>query len=256
MVSQDNYDMRFVAFIDILGFKDIIKHTLEGPDEYVRIKKVLNYIADIQQYNYYGALAESGILKDVSVFSDSIVISYSLKTPIGGALFHVLIDIVHLYIELLNNGIFVRGGISYGEMYHNQKICFGPAMISAYMLEEEKAIYPRIVIERKAIETGIRNPGSANTVNMERQYISGLISKDKKDKVYYLDFLSQVDEFDDIDGYLFYLERVKKYVENELEKSYPYDIHLKYVWFAHYYNQTIQKISPSDPNDMKIKIDV
>lgn len=58
----ENYDNRFVAFIDILGFKSIIENTVRNALEYKRIKNVLTYIAQMQEDNYYGFLAQYGIL--------------------------------------------------------------------------------------------------------------------------------------------------------------------------------------------------
>ena len=68
------YTEHFVAFLDILGFKSIIDATAKNPDEFERISEILNYIARVRTENYDNA--KGVILNDVSVFSDSIVISY------------------------------------------------------------------------------------------------------------------------------------------------------------------------------------
>lgn len=55
--------------------------------------------------------------------------------------------------ELALNNIWVRGGISSGNTYfdepNNQII--GPAYIKSYLLEEEVAIFPRVVLDSKII---------------------------------------------------------------------------------------------------------
>lgn len=237
----ENYDNRFVAFIDILGFKSIIENTARNALEYKRIKNVLTYIAQMQEDNYYGFLAQYGILKEISIFSDSIVISYSRSLSIGGALFHILVDLVHLCNDLLCANIFVRGGIAYGQMYHDKHICFGPAMIKAYKMEEETAVFPRIVIDREAIEMGIRYPGQANTSEQECEYLKDLLCEDD-DGFFFLDYLSQFTEFNDIQTYRNYLERVKKFVTMHLAANHIPNVHQKYVWFADYFNQTLKKI--------------
>lgn len=161
------YDERFVAFLDILGFKSIIQDTENDETEYQRIKKILEYIAGVRKENYEGFFAQYGILKEVSVFSDSIVISYSSSLSIGGALFHVLMDLVFIYNSLLSSNIFARGGVAFGKMYHDSNICFGPSMIDAYMLENE-AVYPCIAIDGKAIKMGLEKPGVSNTVEWRK----------------------------------------------------------------------------------------
>ena len=36
--------------------------------------------------------------------------------------------------------------MTYGKLYHEDNICFGPEMIKDYNLEQE-AIYPRIIVD-------------------------------------------------------------------------------------------------------------
>ena len=244
------YEDRFVAFLDILGFKTIINDTEKNDAEYQRIKRVLNYIAEVRNDNYEGMFAKYGILKEISVFSNSIVISYSSSLSIGGALFHVLIDLVHICIDLLNANIYVRGGVTYGKMHYDKNICFGSAMVKAYMLEGE-AVYPRIVIETEAIKMGLELLGQANTVEMEAEYLDSLICCDKAG-IFYLDFLSQNGEFDESDYYYDFLNKVKVNLALHLSAKYSPRILKKYLWFAKYYNRTVKKVYKKYPKTMLI----
>lgn len=239
----DYYDERFVAFIDILGFSDVINKTTDSFAEYKKIKKVLDEIVGIWKDNYYGDVARYGVFRDVTVFSDSIVISYPLKNSIGGGLFHILVDLVHLCIHFLAKDIFIRGGVAYGKVYHDERICFGPAMISAYKLENEMAIFPRIIVDGLALKKGIQFPGIANTPEMEGEYIANLLMRDN-DSLLYLDYLSQVQEFNDIYSYKEFIIRVKEYLEKHLSLNYSIKVRQKYLWFANYYNESVKKTFP------------
>ena len=165
-----------------------------------------------------------------------------------------MIDLVHLCNDLLNANIFVRGGIAYGQMYHDKKICFGPAMIKAYKMEEEIAIFPRIVIDRETIEMGIRYPGQANTPEQEWEYLKDLLYRDNQG-VFFLDYLSQFTEFNDMQTYINYLDRVKAQIITHLSANYMPKVHRKYVWMADYFNQTLTKIYRNQiPPNMIIKV--
>ncbi len=247
------YDERFVAFLDILGFKSIIGITQNDVAYQEKIKQILNYIAGIRNDNYHGLFSEDGILKEVSVFSDSIVISYSTGLNIGGGLFHVLMDLIYICNDLLAQNIYIRGAVTCGQMYHDKKICFGPAMVQAYDLEERVAIHPRIIIDTYALQKGLQSPGKANTMEMEGEYLDSIICCDE-DGTYFLDFLSQYEEFNDISYYENYLKIVKENLTVHLNTSYPTNIFQKYQWFAAYYNNTIKKVYKSHSPDSLITL--
>lgn len=52
----------------------------------------------------------------------------------------------------LDTPVFVRGGISKGEIYEGQGTSFGPALIEAYLRAERLARVPRIIIPANLIE--------------------------------------------------------------------------------------------------------
>ena len=68
----------------------------------------MNYLAGIRNENYEKKMSDIG--KEVSVFSDSVVISWDGNCPGGG--FYTLMDLIFICNALLTVGIFVRGGIS------------------------------------------------------------------------------------------------------------------------------------------------
>lgn len=83
------------------------------------------------------------------MFSDCIVLSTELDN------FSELIKKIRNLIEkLIKIEVFVRGGIARGKLEHNktQNLLIGEAMISAYLLEENIANYPRIIIQNNLRE--------------------------------------------------------------------------------------------------------
>lgn len=239
------FEERFIAYVDILGFKEIVKKA-KGNDEYQKsISKVLNYIANIRTDNYHGEWAKYGITNDVAVFSDSIIVSYPCdRSSHGDGLYNLLMDLVHLCIVLIRNGIFVRGGITVGDVIHDQNICWGPALIDAYELEEENAVFPRIIIDKKAIARGKELYAKYNPSPYEKDGddLNQLILLDE-DGAYYLDYLSQWDEFDYVDDYNNWLDHIRVDVEENWKNAVCPRIKMKYVWYAHYYNNTVNKLN-------------
>ena len=173
------YETRYVAFLDILGFKNMVEQSTESQDILNQINDALNYTNKVQHDNYHGFLPQVEFGKQVTTFSDSIVISYNTSTPGGG--FHVLLDLVHISINLLDIGILVRGGVTVGQLIHKEQKYFGPAINKAYNMELNEAIFPRIVIDENVLNFDLENPGPANTVKFEEKFLTDLIKTDSND---------------------------------------------------------------------------
>lgn len=133
------YEKRIVAFVDILGFKTIIEDSICDTSLRRKVLEATEIIHSRREGRIVGT--------QVTTFSDSAVISYPLN--MRNALFHTIIDIIHLQLELGNKGIMLRGGIAIGDVYHDDDIVFGPAMNEAYFLESKVAKFPRVVIRKK-----------------------------------------------------------------------------------------------------------
>lgn len=139
-----------VAFLDLLDFRDIT--TRMFGDEPDLFPKVINAFAGITRYtevinriaesspNSFGPIA-------TTVFSDSIVVSSPGPNSFDGLANHVL----NIIADLFENKMLCRGGVAVDRLYHTGGTVFGPAMIRAYQLESEVAVYPRVVIEDSLI---------------------------------------------------------------------------------------------------------
>jgi hypothetical protein len=157
--QDDCMEERFVAFIDILGFKNLVAEIEAniGPHNFnlKRIKSVLNFL-DEESYepNYSAGLpvyteTDNGIVETelgdprLTYVSDCIIIS--AEPTIDG--FKGLSRKIHkITADLAFDGIFCRGAISKGNLYHRDRIIFGSSYIKACMLEA-KAVYPRVIID-------------------------------------------------------------------------------------------------------------
>jgi hypothetical protein len=129
-----SYKSSLVAFIDILGFENLVR---QG-----QVNTILRAMGIIRRR--IGQV--DGFPKPPSrhaMFSDSVVFSTELTDEGIEALVH---NVAYLTAELFHNGILCRGAIAKGDLYHQGMTIFGPALIDAYRLESQLAIYPRILI--------------------------------------------------------------------------------------------------------------
>jgi hypothetical protein len=119
---------RFVAFIDILGFKNLVDNSTH--------EEVLNQLESLKKSLDEIDKRESEDLK-TWIFSDSIMIvsnndSYSAADAI-------LISVSQIMEQALEIGLLLKGVISFGNFTADFKnsIFFGRPLIDSYLLQEE-----------------------------------------------------------------------------------------------------------------------
>jgi hypothetical protein len=64
-----------------------------------------------------------------------------------------------LQLDLIEQGFFVRGGLSLGEIHIHDGLVFGPALVQAHEIESRVAVVPRIVLSKAAEQA---QPGDAS----------------------------------------------------------------------------------------------
>jgi len=136
------YENRLVLFLDILGFKNSISNSAQDTEVFDNIYKAIH---DIHTYENKSGKISS---REVTTFSDSIVISYPIHESVLRRIFQEIRDLI---LILLEYGFICRGGVGIGELYHKESVVFGPAMVKAYELESQHAKVPRVIISKDDI---------------------------------------------------------------------------------------------------------
>src|SRR5207247_8133658 len=84
----------------------------------------------------------------VRYFTDTLFIGYPIRERIGALL--SLLKVMHyigfLQMELAREGYFIRGALSVGDLYVDDQIVFGPALMEAYRAEQQRAVFPRVIL--------------------------------------------------------------------------------------------------------------
>lgn len=232
---------RIVAFIDILGFKNMVEESLNSNEVAENLHNALGtiYRLKAENDNPHNTHSQKNFGVEISTFSDCVVISYPITHK--GGLFEIIIDLIHLQLELALNNVLIRGGLSIGYIHHSEKMVYGPAMNKAYKLESEIAKYPRIIIEESNLKYGIYKTKSVqNSVEDEKSYIMSCLTKDKEGNLY-LDILRQSQELTDFgDEYFEWLCKIRNIIKSGLEKySGKKDVYCKYTWLKDYFNEVV-----------------
>jgi len=147
------YEERYVAFVDILGFSEIVKNSIKG-NEKPSFDELVNILGKISERDHEIDSVFGDDFK-FQTFSDSIIMSDRIS--IGG-LFQITSAVQDLAIELLKVGLLMRGGIAKGRLHHDANVVFGPAFLEAYRLESSIAKFPRIILSRDVYADMKRDP--------------------------------------------------------------------------------------------------
>ena len=140
MIGSSQYTSRIVAFIDILGFRNLISSLVKDSKLHRNIYQSLSLLKHRGQLSGNEKTSFSNL--EVSTFSDSIVISTENNNAIS-----LIYACGWIQAELFQLGILTRGGISSGLMVHKDNIMYGEGLLKSYDLETKCAIYPRILID-------------------------------------------------------------------------------------------------------------
>lgn len=245
-----------VAFIDILGFKELVRDAKDkGSSQELftefqgAIKAAFFHLHDYVSEDFYNASGGSPEIKSshkFRVFTDCILIGCPISdtghpdTFIKGRdeFYTVLNTLYFLQSQLVNRGFFVRGAITVDELYMDDVTIYGIGLIDAYEAELKQAKYPRIILAKSAeamfmeINKGFQAQKRDNYTS--HNYLSRYLYRDS-DGLLFLNYLESINIADE--PFLNELVKHKEVIENRLREYYDKpDILEKYVWAANYHN--------------------
>jgi len=151
------YKKSLVAFIDILGFSDLVNKSSSDPEKRKKVEKIVNFVRDIIFVQEKILQPDDPFYLKVSFISDSIVISVDIPEHTHDQhLLNILKYTGSVGLSLLALGISCRGAIVMGNIFHHRDSNFntvvGPALVNAYNLERTVAVYPRIIVDNSVYD--------------------------------------------------------------------------------------------------------
>ncbi|MDL2235344.1 hypothetical protein LJC07_04220 [Christensenellaceae bacterium OttesenSCG-928-L17] len=145
----------------------------------------------------------------------------------------------------MGESVFVRGGLAYGDLFHEEDVCFGPALLEASQLEKD-AIHPRISVSSDIINyKSDKFPYKAHLNQLETNqkirrtfeyYQREVLSTDLTGEVpiHFIDYLWRYLPMSEEAAHA-----IKETVLFNLNQNYKDSVMAKYVWFATWFNSIL-----------------
>lgn len=246
-----------VAFVDILGYKELVENSSKKGDAEELLRKLHRALKESNEHvnPRYSNVFHNDLKKDFSAFrafTDNIVIGHPIQEgSLGEAeLGEVFRELSRFQMGLAMEGFFVRGGISIGDLYMDDAAVFGPALIEAYNAERMLARDPRIVLADSA-RSAVRDHLEYYAVPEHAQHVQDI--REDADSQYFVHYLNAV-----ISGGGYFTEddlgTHKATIEDKLKQHERDPVKWsKYMWIANYHNDFCD-ISPKARAHMRVDI--
>ena len=251
------YEKRIIAFIDILGFRELIKDSEKNPATLEKIYEIINYFKNWEK-------PESWNLKTIEIeedaqkkglanfdlsnkstctcFSDSIIVSIKISDgDINASLSTLIANISYIGSYIIQKGILFRGAITIGNIIHQDNgIILGQGFIDAYNLESKLATFPRIVVSDKLMSE-LNYPLEAKR---NRYPYHQYLTRDKDgcigfNQLKYFEVVQSWTEMKE-DVLKDALDKTRKVIIEGLDYSFELpSVHSKYQWLKNEYNSLI-----------------
>ncbi len=221
-MAEGLYQEKYVAFLDMLGFSNLVLASAKNQKGHTRIIEAIERLKDT-------ACDNPAIGMITTYFSDCIVLSCE-RSPSGLAA--MLQSLTIIAENLLVVDVLIRGGLTVGDVHHDRTFLFGPAMIEAYRMECNETTYPTILLNR-TVRADIEAAG----------FEAHMVHDDAYPELYYLHYLINFERYDPTPraGLLIMEEPallVRHYIARRIaeDSGSPLD---KALWLERYWNETV-----------------
>lgn len=250
------YERRIIAFIDILGFKEIVKQSESDTEKVSFLFSILEFLKDwevSENWNLKFVEIEEDAQKkglanfdirgktNTTAFSDSIVVSVKVDNNVNEMTSTLVANLAYIGSILMEKGILFWGGLTIGNIIHTDNgTVFGQGLIDAYFLETKNAKFPRIVLSDKLLSQ-LNYPLEQKRHRYPyHQYLcrfeDGCVGFHQM--IYYQVMDGWEEMTDDVK--ISSLGNIRKVIINGLDSSFENsDVFEKYKWLKEQYNKLI-----------------
>ena len=254
---DEKYTKSIVTYIDICGTKDLFlsseddfqnhKKSYEKIDELIRRVKASEWIIAMEKL--YG-----GCPVKITVVSDGIVLSLDVNFPEA---FDKIFMVTGLFITSLfglNPPRFTRSAITIGNIFHENNIVFGPALVKAAVLEADRAKNFRCIIHVDHYEEIKSFYG-----DLTKNILEGYFFRADND-LYSFDYLfrflheaenaAEINDDFKVQTYLTIFNNIYKQSKLEaINKMHSKHVRKKYIWMKNYLISTMKKALMSSDDE-------
>lgn len=236
--NADSYDRRtepyIVAYIDLLGVTNKIK----AADQQLAMNKLHNLYTFSVDITKEIQIQENKDIK-FKIFSDNIIIAKKLSNEVVQRkrdIRSLLMCVGHFQETAASDcvGWLLRGGISIGQLFIDDVMVWGEALLKSYYLEDKIANYPRVIIDKSVVNEAVQD--------------SQLIEYIRKDfdNLYFLNFLNDCHFCGEMlmNGFEIMQREVGKNID---EKTYQ-----KFCWHMNFVNSELDR--KNEKKDRKYRL--
>ena len=219
--ENQHFDQYLVAYLDFLGMKRKMNET----NSYTSFRIMQFIVSGV--YGRARLISETNNVDDfkIKMFSDNLIIALKMDEEKLKDQIISLINIVSLiqFEAFFQFDFPLRGGITFGELYIDDSLVWGTGLIDAYKIENELAIYPRVIVDNKVIDA------FANCKQIGL-HIEGEIKRDF-DGYWFVDYLSAAPNIKLIPQISAVLQEKAQIHASDNER-----VKQKINWIIHYFN--------------------
>ncbi|MBL1267632.1 MAG: hypothetical protein COA87_007765 [Halomonas sp.] len=211
-----SYTESYVAFLDILGMKELTNRP------YQELRNVFNALESGRKlyskvHTPQGSFISPEML-NVTIMSDAVVMSIDARQSNAFAmLVGFTSNMISKLLHKTEPTVFLRGGITKGDIFHRGDQVFGPGLVKAYTLENAHAKSMRCIVAWDLI----------NNDHDVKRYIenNSSLKKDPEDRYYFIDFATEQ-----------LRPKLVKSAQRMTESDCPQTVKDKYLWLERYLN--------------------
>jgi hypothetical protein len=245
---SEHYSKHVIAFVDILGFAHLVEKMDRDPTLIDEIYAVLSRFHEEEISAGFGDWIREGVAH-VTAASDSIFFSIGIdewsksgsRRDSAWACLSTLESVYWLQRYLLKRGVLTRGGVSFGSLLHHQNIIFGPALVRAYRLESQLALFPRVIVDPQVL--GLIAVTAEERVIPFRDRLAAITKRDT-DGLTFIDYLHMdIMAVENAPEMHTLFEEIRTKTSTALAAARS-DIRVfqKVAWLANYYNESLSRM--------------
>lgn len=223
---------RIVLYFDICGFGVTVEKSEGDLAKEQALLKLLEFIQTLRDIPE-SAPPDSDYFPDfkINILSDCVFVSTGLDPKALGFLFNI-VQIVHCRLLKEDTPFFVRGGIDYGRVHHDEHIIFGAPVVRAVKIEETKANYFRTMISDKVKKDIVDK--ACPELKLE-EYLASDSNND-----YYVDYLTKIDcaVFCQSTTPMCQIIGNLQFISDSIDFDKEHKLKTRYEWFQNYWNKT------------------
>lgn len=240
--SVDAYDRKtdtyMVAYIDLLGVTNKIK----AADQQLAMNILHNLYTFSINATHKIQIEENRDIQ-FKIFSDNIIIAKKISSEIEQRkrdIRSLFMCAGHFQELAASDSVswLMRGGISIGQLFIDDVMVWGEALLKSYYLEDKVANYPRIIIDKNVVAEIIQD-----------NKLSEYIRKDF-DNLYFLNFLNDCHFCGEM------LMNGFKNMQKEIGKNIDEKTYQKFCWHMNFVNSELDRKNEKKDRKYRLSLDL